>query len=98
MRSILNYCFLALLAFMVNCQKDDPLPAPTQDGRGTLACRIDGEVWKPYTSDLKSRSSVARYLAKEKTLFVGGYNEDTDTGISVGISNYTGQVGEYVRA
>ncbi|TAE36637.1 MAG: hypothetical protein EAZ70_10715 [Runella slithyformis] len=89
------YSALWIVFVAVGCQEDnDPLPALTQDGRGTLACRVDGEVWMPYTSDLKSRSSVARYLAKEKTLFLGGYNEDT--GISIGISNYTGQVGEYV--
>ena len=92
-----NQIIVGLLLAVISCQKDyDPLPALTQDGRGTLACRIDGEVFRPYTNNLTGFSHVARYLAKEKTLFVGGSNQDIDTGVAFGINNYTGQKGEYI--
>ena len=92
-----NQIIVGLLLAVISCQKDyDPLPALTQDGRGTLACRIDGEVWESYTNDLTGVSDVARYLAKEKTLFVGGYNQNSNKGFSFGISNYSGKTGEYI--
>jgi hypothetical protein len=98
MKTILkNNNIVGLLLLMISCQDNsNPLPALTQEGKGIIACYVDGQIWKPYTKDFKSSSSVARYLAKEKTLYVGGYNEDTDTGISFGISNYTGRTGEYI--
>lgn len=97
-----NQIIIGLLLAVISCQKDpDPLPALTQDGRGTLACRIDGEVWMPrtYTRDFKSGGtggSIARYLSKEKTLFLGGDNQDSHTRFLFGISNYTGKTGEYI--
>ncbi len=72
-----------------------PLPPATQVGNGTLACRIDSEVWQSYSADFKGSANVARYLAKEKTLFVGGFNDDRRQGFGFGLANYTGQVGTY---
>lgn len=88
-----------LLSFLlVTCKREvyDPLPPATQVGNGTLACRINGEVWNPYNSDFKSGSTSARYLEKSKTLYIGGFNTRTSQGFSFGLSNYTGQTGVYV--
>ncbi len=92
----LRLSVVALFMIAANCKSNiDPLPAATQIGNGTLACRIDGVVWKPHNSDFKSSSSIARYLEKEKTLFVGGGNDETFQGLHFGLANYTGQVGTY---
>lgn len=92
----LHLSVLAVFVTAANCRQNiDPLPPATQVGNGTLACRIDGVVWKPKSNDFKSSSSIARYLAKEKTLFVGGGNDETFQGLHFGLANYTGQTGTY---
>ncbi|MBC8156138.1 MAG: hypothetical protein H7Z72_24890 [Bacteroidetes bacterium] len=81
---------------LITCKSPvDPLPPATQVGNGTLACLIDGVAWTPRSSDVKSSSRIARYLEKEKTLFVGGGNDKTFQGMHFGLANYTGQVGVY---
>lgn len=82
---------------LLTCKKEtyDPLPPATQEGKGTLACRIDGEVWQPRSSDFKSGSTSARYLKKNNTLFLGGFNDRTQKGIVLALANYKGQTGVY---
>lgn len=83
---------------LATCKKEvyDPLPPATQEGKGTLACRIDGEVWQPRSSDFKSGSTSARFLEKNKTLFIGGFNTRLSQGFSFGLSNYDGRTGVYI--
>ena len=89
---------LLLSLLLVTCKREayDPLPPATQVGNGTLACRINGEVWQPYHSDFKSGSTSARYLEKNKTLYIGGFNTKKSQGFSFGLANYTGKPGVYI--
>lgn len=91
-----SYLLIGLLFLIISCKKTDPLPAETQDGRGTLAFRVDGEIWKPRTNDFLSSSTSARYLKDLKTLYIGGGNDRTKTGISIGLSQFDGSLGTYV--
>ena len=88
---------LSLLLMMGRCKQDpiDPLPPATQEGRSTIGCYIDGTKWLPYSNDIKKQGTVARYLAKEKTLFIGGFDDSESRGFDFGLANYTGQVGTY---
>lgn len=91
-----TYIIIGLFLTIISCQKDpDPLPALTQDGRGTFACRIDGEVFKPYSDDFKKSSTSARFLKDYKTLFVGGGNDEKENGVLIGLKNFEGKIGTY---
>jgi hypothetical protein len=90
------YSALWIVFMAVGCQEDNaPLPAPTQDGRGTLACRIDGEVWKPYSNDFKKSSTGARFLKQYRTLYIGGGNDEKENGIVIGLKDFDGNTGTY---
>ena len=84
--------FVSLLLIAICCKQEpiEPFPANIQ-----LGCFIDGTRWTPYAKDFKQQTPVARYLAKEKTLFVGGFNDSQGKGFSFGLANYTGQTGTY---
>ena len=84
--------FVSLL-LIVSCCKQEPIE-PFSDST-QLGCFIDGTRWTPYAKDSKIQTPVARYLAKEKTLFVGGFNDSQGKGFSFGLANYTGQTGTY---
>jgi hypothetical protein len=90
---------LTMLTLLIaRCKQDpiDPLPPATQEGRSTIGCYIDGTVWRPYSNDILKQSTVARYLAKEKTLFIGGFNNSQSRGFAIALSDYTGQTGTYM--
>jgi hypothetical protein len=91
-----NYILIGLLFLTISCQKTDPLPAETQDGTGTLAFRVDGEIWKPRTNDFLSSSTSARYLKDLKTLYIGGRNTRTVTSIKIGLSQFDGTPRTYI--
>lgn len=95
--SVSSLLFFALNILLVTCQREayDPLPPTTQEGKGTIGCRINGEVWLPYSNDFKSTSKTARYLEKEKTLFIGGFDDQSSQGLFLGLTNYSGQTGTY---
>lgn len=91
-------CTLTLFVVFIFSCKEEPysnLPAATQEGKNTIACYIDGQRWTPVSTDWKSGSSVTRYLAKERTLLIGGGNDNKAQYIQITLANYTGQTGTY---
>jgi len=93
---IRNYLLLCLLLLALSCKKTDPLPALTEDGRGTFVFRVDGEIWRPRTNDFLGSSVGARYLKDLRTLYIDARNERTNTPISVGLMQFDGIPGTYV--
>lgn len=88
---------LSLLLIMGRCKQEpiDPLPPATQEGRNKIGCYIDGTKWLPYSNDIKKQSTIARYLAKEKTLFIAGFDDSESRGFAISLANYIGQTGTY---
>jgi len=89
---------LPLLAGVVLSCKEEPysnLPAATQEGKNTIGCYVDGQRWTPVSTDWKSGSGVTRYLARERTLLIGGGNDNKRQYILITLANFTGQPGTY---
>lgn len=49
---------LVFIFFLLSCEEDD-LPKPTQNGSGTFACKVDGEIFTPQSDDFKQSSRRA---------------------------------------
>lgn len=48
MNSIAKLCVLLLsIGLLLACDRKDPLPKPTQEGKNTFGCKIDGKPWVP---------------------------------------------------
>jgi hypothetical protein len=71
------------------------LPLATQEGKNIIGCYIDGQHWTPVSSDWKSGSGATRYLVNERTLLIGGGNDEKSQYILMTLANYTGQTGTY---
>lgn len=93
-----SFVWLLMSLSLVTCQSEavDPMPKETQSGQDIIACRIDGDLWKPYKNfnwDFKSGGTgrIARYSTKSKTLFVGGVNQKEGRSIDFSLINCAGE-------
>lgn len=62
MTSYIKIFFLFIL--FVSCKEDDGLPKPTTNGSNIFACRVDGVIFKPVSTDFKLSAKDVEFYEK----------------------------------
>jgi hypothetical protein len=92
-----RYLFILLLFLCLSCEKEDPLPAATGEGKNIFACYVDGSIWKHYSEDFKANTLSADYIQSDKKLSIFAYRSGNDTfeKMQIVIQNFPLQTGTY---
>jgi hypothetical protein len=85
-----RFMLLVFIFFLLSCKEDD-LPKPTQNGSGTFACKVDGEVYIPSIQDFKRSAKNA--ILDNNTIVISGLKENSNSkeAIVLNIRNFKGE-------
>jgi|SRR5690606_34432553 len=92
---------LILIVLSVSCSKDDPcesadcLPALTTEGKGTIACLIDGKGFQPGGSQFAGPTQQAFYQFLDGGYYFGlsANHRNSKTSINIALRNQEIEVG-----